>query len=137
MKNLLIQVLKFLGVSGIGWIFDFCIYNSLKNFSDNIIINNIISSLIGMTFVFIFATKRIFKNDSKISLRYKYIIYFIYQIVLIFFISELLGKIDQFIVDNIAVVFIIKFSAALSKVIVTPITMLINFVVMKNILEKI
>lgn len=136
MKDLVLQIFKFIGFSGIGWILDFGIYTGLKNFSDNIITNNIISSWIGVSFVFIFTTRKIFKNNNKIALEYKYFIYIGYQIILIFFVSELLGKINYFLLNNIKIELIVNFSTALSKIIVTPITMILNFIVMKNVIEK-
>ena len=91
MKMLLKQIVKFVGISGIGWLLDFFTYTSLSFCSHNIVINNIISSWIGVTFVFIFATRKVFKNNSRISLKKKYAIYLAYQLILIYLISKLLG----------------------------------------------
>lgn len=136
LKNLIIQAVKFIGVSGIGWILDFFIYTCLGLWSENLILNNTISSWVGVTFVFIFATRKIFKNKSRISLKWKYLIYIVYQIILIFLISKFLGLINIFIINNIDLQIIKDFSPILSKIIVTPITMILNFIVMKNIVEK-
>ncbi len=136
MKNLIIQAVKFIGVSGIGWILDFFIYTCLGLVSENLILNNTISSWVGVTFVFIFATRKIFKNKSRISLKWKYLIYIVYQIILIFLISKFLDLINIFIINNIDLQVIKDFSPILSKIIVTPITMILNFIVMKNIVEK-
>jgi putative flippase GtrA len=137
MKKLLLQAVKFVGLSGIGWVLDFCTYTVLGFFSDNLVLNNIISSWIGVTFVFVFATRKVFKNESRIPLWCKYGIYLVYQCVLIYFISKLLNGINTFIVENIAVEFIIRFSAIISKILVTPVTMVLNFFVMKGVIEKI
>lgn len=137
MKNLIKQAIKFIGISGIGWLFDFTIYTVLGLFEDALFINNVISSWVGVTFVFIFSTRTVFKNNSKISLKAKYFIYIVYQCILIFLISKLLNQIDLFIVSNISYVIVLKFSYLISKIIVTPITMILNFIVMKNIIEKI
>lgn len=136
LKNLIIQAVKFIGVSGIGWILDFFIYTCLGLWSENLILNNTISSWVGVTFVFIFATRKIFKNKSRISLKWKYLIYIVYQIILIFLISKFLGLINIFIINNIDLQIIKDFSPILSKIIITPITMILNFIVMKNIVEK-
>lgn len=136
LKNLIIQAVKFIGVSGIGWILDFFIYTCLGLVSENLILNNTISSWVGVTFVFIFATRKIFKNKSRISLKWKYLIYIVYQIILIFLISKFLDLINIFIINNIDLQVIKDFSPILSKIIVTPITMILNFIVMKNIVEK-
>ena len=136
MWDLLKQAVKFVGLSGIGWILDFGTYTGLGFVSHNIILNNIISSWIGVTFVFIFATRKIFQNNSKISLKWKYVIYLLYQCVLIFFISKLLGVVNLFILNNITIELILRFSTIISKIVVTPVTMILNFIVMKNVIEK-
>lgn len=131
------QAVKFVGLSGIGWIMDFCIYTILGFVSDNIVLNNIISSWVGVTFVFIFATRKVFKNNSKIPLKWKYVIYLLYQCVLIFFVSKLLGVINNVIITNISIELVQRFSTLISKIFVTPITMVLNFFVMKYVIEKI
>ena len=136
MKELLHQGIKFIGTSGIGWILDFITYTGLGFVSSNVVVNNYISSWVGVTFVFIFATRKIFENKSKIPLKWKYLIYLLYQAVLIYFISILLGFINQTIHSwNIDV--LVNYSAVMSKIIVTPITMILNFFVMKGVVEKI
>lgn len=137
MKKLLKQALGFIGLSGIGWILDFMTYTLLGFVSDKLFINNIISSLVGVTFVFIFATRKVFQNNSKIPLKWKYFIYVVYQLVLIFLISKLLSIIALFIVENINIAVIVSFSAIIAKILVTPVTMILNFFVMKGIIEKI
>ncbi|HBI63462.1 MAG TPA: hypothetical protein DDY31_20000, partial [Lachnospiraceae bacterium] len=89
MKKMLVQVVKFIGLSGIGWILDFCIYTALGYASENLVWNNIISSWCGVTFVFISASGRVFKDNGRIPLKWKYLIYLLYQVILIFFISNM------------------------------------------------
>lgn len=137
MKTLLKQAVKFIGLSGIGWIIDFSTYSGLCLLYNNIVVNNIISSWIGVTFVFIFATRKIFKNNSNISLRIKYIVYLCYQMILIFAISKLLGYVNNYIISNITMEMVVSLSSIISKIVVTPITMIMNFIVMKSIIEKI
>ena len=137
MKMLLRQIAKFVGISGIGWILDFCTYTSLSFCSNNIVINNIISSWLGVTFVFIFATRKVFKNNSRISLKKKYAIYLAYQLILIYLISKLLGYINSYIISNVMIEEILRLSTVISKVIITPITMIMNFIVMKSSIERI
>ena len=137
MKKLLKQAVQFVGLSGIGWILDFTTYTLLGLVSDKLFINNIISSLVGVTFVFIFATRKVFQNSSKIPLKWKYFIYVVYQLVLIFLISKLLSFIALFIVQNIDIAIVISLSGVIAKILVTPVTMVLNFFVMKGIIEKI
>lgn len=136
MKHLLKQAVSFIGLSGIGWILDFCTYTVLGFFSRNLVLNNTISSWVGVTFVFIFATRKVFENNSRISLKWKYLIYILYQIILIFFVSKVLDGINMLIIHNIAIGLILQFSAIISKILVTPITMILNFFVMKGVIEK-
>lgn len=136
MKKLLMQAIQFVGLSGIGWLLDFATYTLLGFVSENLVLNNTISSWVGVTFVFIFATRKVFQNNSKISLKWKYLIYILYQCVLIFFISKLLDVVNLFIIENITIELILNFSAIISKIVVTPITMVLNFIVMKNVIEK-
>lgn len=137
MKKLLLQAIKFIGFSGIGWILDFATFTVLGIWSKNYALNNMISSLVGVTFVFIFATSAVFKNNSKIPLKVKYVIYLVYQFALILLISWLLAYISNFIATKSAVNLLIKFSNLISKILVTPITMALNFFVMKGVIEKI
>lgn len=84
MKKLFIQAIRFIGLSGIGWILDFTTYTVLGVISANLVLNNTISSWVGVTFVFLLSTRIVFKNNSKIPLKWKYVIYLLYQCVLIF-----------------------------------------------------
>lgn len=137
MKKLFLQAVKFIGLSGIGWILDFMTFTVLGFFSENVTLNNFISSWVGVTFVFIFATRKVFQNNSKIPLKMKYLIYLAYQCLLIYLISKLLGYVNAWIVKSIAIEFVIKLAPTISKIFVTPITMILNFIVMKTIIEKI
>lgn len=136
MKNLLQQIIKFIGLSGIGWILDFCIYIIAGFVSENLAINNIISSWAGVSFVFVFATREVFENHSKISLKWKYLMYILYQCILIYFVSELLNDVNLFIVRRINISMISRFSSVISKIVITPVTMVLNYCVMKSIIEK-
>ena len=137
MGNLCKQAAQFVGISGIGWMLDFITFTSLCIFSENLILNNMISSWVGVTFVFCFATKRIFANRSKIALKWKYIIYLLYQSILIFIISKVLNEINTGLLTYCTIDLVWRFSAVLSKILVTPITMVLNFIVMKGLIEKI
>lgn len=136
MKHLLKQAISFIGLSGIGWILDFCTYTALGFFSRNLVLNNTISSWVGVTFVFIFATRKVFENNSRISLKWKYLVYILYQVMLIFLVSKVLNSINMLIIHNIAIGSVLKFSSIISKILVTPATMILNFFVMKGVIEK-
>ena len=136
MSRLLNQLVKFVGLSGIGWLLDFFTYTILGFVSKNLILNNSISSWVGVTFVFTFATRKIFQSNSRIPLTWKYVIYILYQIVLIYFISKVLNGINLLIISKCTFDIILRFSSILAKILVTPITMILNFIVMKGVVEK-
>ena len=119
MKKFFNQFIKFLFISGTGWLIDFGLYFIFTNILKyEVFYSNILSSIPAITFVFIVSVKKIFKKKKNgISIIKKYIIYFLYQILLIFLIS-LLG---QFLY---------------SVIIKNNVTMIINFFVMKFLTEK-
>lgn len=135
LKLLIIQFIKFLFVSGTGWIIDFGLYSIFTGILGfQILYSNILSSIPAITFVFIVSTKKIFKeNKNGFSTKKKYLIYFIYQMILVFLIS-LLG---QFLYE-IAIRNEINFNSLkiIIKIMVTPITMILNFFVIKHLAEK-
>lgn len=129
--------MKFVGLSGIGWLLDFSIYVTLGLLYGNLVLNNMISSWVGVTFVFLIATRKIFKNRGIIPLGCKYLIYLLYQGLLIFIISKFLNYINSFIVGKLNLDIITRSAPIISKILVTPVTMILNFLVMKNVIEKI
>lgn len=139
-KKLLIQIGKFLLVSGTGWIMDFSIY-LLLTMKLNFLVgySNFISGLPALTFVFFVSTRNIFKhNNNGISLRRKYFIYFVYQMILIAIVSSV-GQLLYFIAlaSNLNNIIIIKQNLKiLIKILITPITMILNFCVMKVLSER-
>ena len=50
--------------------------------------------------------------------------------------SKVLGKINMILINNIGNLFLIKISPIIAKVLITPITMVLNFIIMKGIIEK-
>lgn len=136
MKKIIKEALKFFGVSGIGWLIDLTIYLLLTNIIKiDVNISNIISSLVGVTFVFLVSTRKIFQNNTKINLKIKYIIYIIYQIILILIVSELLLILKKYLL-TLDIDLITKYINIIVKIIITPFTMLINYIVMKLLIEK-
>ena len=137
MKELLIKGLKFIGFSGIGWLIDTTFYMILTSiFKLNIDISNIFSSLVGVTFVFIMSTRKIFVSKSKINIKIKYLIYVIYQAILIITVSKLMLLLKS-VITLLNIELINKYINIIVKIIITPFTMVINFIVMKLLIEKI
>lgn len=137
MKNLLQQAVKFIGFSGIGWLLDVAAYLLLGLLSQNLALNNMVSSWVGVTFVFTFSTCYVFQNHSRIPLKAKYILYLLYQAVLIWGISHLLVYIHGIIYGPLLYLGWASFAALAAKILVTPMTMILNFLVMKGVIERI
>ncbi len=132
------QMLKFVGVSGIGWILDFFTYTILGVFSSCLFGNNFISCLVGATFVFVVSPKLVFINRGKLPKFVKYAIYIAYQIMLIYFLSYALVEINSVLVGVLQSFssWSIPYSYLMSKIIITPLAMTCNFIVLKIIFEK-
>lgn len=139
-KKIVMQIVGFLLVSGTGWLMDFSIYLFLTlklNFALGY--SNFASALPALTFVFFVSTRKIFTNTTKkLSLKRKYIIYFLYQMILIIIVSS----VGQFLYSIIYASNLYNIMAInenlkiIIKLIITPITMILNFCVMKILAEK-
>ena len=135
MKKLIIQFLKFLLISGTGWLIDTTIYTVLTLiFKYNVVFSNILSSVPAITFVFFVSTKKVFLTHmGKFSLKQKYFIYILYQMILIITVSvigQILYNMTENLLNNKDLLKIII------KLVITPITMITNFFVMKFLAEK-
>jgi putative flippase GtrA len=140
LKKTFLQAIKFFMVSGIGWLIDFSIYFIITKFLNlEVFIANIISSIPAITFVFIFSTRKIFQNgNSKVDIKIKYVLYIAYQILLLYLIS----KFGQFLYDKLlghfyAIHFIYENLKIIIKIFITPFTMVLNYIIMKLIVEKV
>lgn len=138
MKRLLDQAIHFVGISGIGWLLDFTVFNLLNFVSARVDVNNMISSLIAVCFVFTVSTRKTFvQKENGIPLKHKFVIYVLYQLVLIFAVSYVLFQINGMLIEILKGTAVSSFTALMAKIIVTPFTMLCNFIVMKLLIEKI
>lgn len=164
-KHLLIQALKFFCISGIGWILDFTVFSLLHKFAEDRFVweigklkldaCNMISMLVGVTFVFFVSTRKTFKvNLERFSLKKKYALYIGYQLVMMVVSSFIVGAfINMFTgLDGASMVstggafkeglllsvvlFVLKPEIS-AKICVTPITMICNFIFMKFLSEKV
>ena len=135
-KKLFSQFIKFLFVSGVGWLIDFCLYVVLTiEFNLKVFYANIFSSIPAISYVFLISTKKIFTKSHRNNLTViqKYIIYFIYQLLLIFLISIVAQNL-YILVGKYNLNF--KMMRIIIKILVTPVTMTINFFVIKYLAEK-
>ena len=125
-------------MSGIGWILDFSTYCIITNITPiNVMFANMISAIPATTYVFIMSNKKIFKdNNHKISLKTKYLIYFGYQIILVSLVSILGELLYNLFINKVTIKLVLKYLKILVKILITPITMTLNFIVMKCLIEK-
>ena len=126
------KLIKFVFISGIGFIIDFIIYTLLTLlFKVNIDISNMISSICGVTFVFFMSTRKVFiNNNTRLDIKYKYIIYIVYQLLLIFIVSKIMIILKNLFI-SIDIDLIIKYLSIIVKIAITPFTLTINYFVMK------
>lgn len=136
MGNLISKFFRFIGVSGIGWVIDFVIYTLLTGVAHlPVALSNYLSSLPAITFVFFVSTRKLFLcRPDGLSLRAKYVLYVVYQFVLVTGVS--------FLAQWLAVVlpallpFLSGLAKLAAKILITPITMVCNFFVLKILAEK-
>lgn len=137
LSKLIIQALKFFLISGIGWIIDMCIFSILTKITPlPTMVCNMISSVVAVTYVYITSTRKTFTNNSKKrDLKTKYIYYIIYQVCIILLASALIGLLAS-VLSNMDIDVIASHSKILAKIILTPVTMICNFIFMKWLIEK-
>lgn len=137
MKKFLKQIFQFLGLSGIGWLLDFAVYSTLTFLHVPVFVSNLCSSFVGASFVFVFSTRFVFQHNSKIPLFVKYFFYIAYQIILIYLMSRLLTIVNGMILQYLPWNWVLAIAPLISKMAITPISMALNFIVMKTLIEKI
>lgn len=139
MKSLIIQFVKFFGISGIGWCIDFMLYLFITLILGwPVFYSNYLSSIPAVTLVFFVSTKKIFNNHKgRLPIWAKYFIYVVYQMLLLLCVSSIGQAVAEWI-TNLAVdiVWMQKAAKIVAKILITPITMLMNFIVMKIMTEK-
>ena len=136
LRRLLRQALRFLGLSGVGWLMDFTVYTLLSLRFQDLAWVNVFSSLVGASFVFIFSTRFVFRDSHRIPLWLKYAIYIVYQLALIFLISRLLAWTAGMLAAHAPWPWLVPLAPVLAKILVTPLTMTVNFFVMKGVIES-
>lgn len=136
-RGLLIQAFSFFAISGIGWIMDVIIFTLLTKLNVPVIFSNIVSATTATTYVYIISTKKIFQNKDGYNLKTKYILYFVYQIIMIVASSVIIYFVSESLRDIITIELILNNVKLVSKILVTPFTMLINFLFMKWLIEKV
>ena len=138
LRQLLNQIVRFLLVSGTGWLVDFTIYIVLTlRFNFDVMPANILAAIPAITFVFIVSTRQIFiKKKSIRTLKVKYLIYFIYQMIFLVIISALGQFLYSLVILHIEQTFVLEHAKLIVKIFITGITVTVNFIFMKVLVEK-
>jgi putative flippase GtrA len=137
--NLPGKFIRFLGVSGIGWLVDFSIYCTFVFvFHLPVFRANILSAIPAVTFVFFVSVRKVFaRKKSKFPLWLKYASYICYTIILLLLVS-IIGQWGYGIIMHYDLFIIFRpIAAILVKCAITGITMMCNFFMMKFIVEAI
>ena len=137
MDTLFRKFCHFVLVSGVGWLIDFGVFSLLTRLCGlSVLAANYISTLPAVTFVFLVSTRKTFVYRADgLSMRQKYVLYVVYQFILV----SLVSVFGQWLYGQIAALlpFLSEANAKLAaKVLITPVTMLCNFFVLRQIAEK-
>jgi len=112
-------IIGFAGVSGIGLLLDFSLFETLDLIEGHPSIANVISSTVGTSFVYFASVRNVFRYNGKFMF-VKWIIYIIYQVLLITTVSFIIGNLSE----NF------RIQGWVIKISVTPFTFLTNFIFM-------
>lgn len=139
-NNVLKQILKFVFFSGSGFLIDFGVYYYLTSYlAFPVMYANMVSAIPAITWVFVLSTRKVFlrSKNSKVPIVFKYCFYLLYQLILLSIVSYF----AQFLYDNlhayvIGIPIIYQYFQLVCKCMITPVTIVCNFLVMKNIIER-
>lgn len=138
LRKIIRQWFSFILISGIGWLIDFTVYTLLVMFTGmEVAYANMISAIPSMTFVFFLSGKKTFEaKPSKIHLGLKYLIYFGYYIGMLVIVSYI-GQAISGALMGAGNTFVVEYARIIAKLLITPITVVCNFLVMRFLIEKI
>lgn len=139
-RRIIKQFISFLVVSGVGFLIDFSVYYYLTSYMGvPIAYANMISAVPAITWVFIISTRKIFQTSRhRYRVEVKYVIYLGYQAILLILVSQLAQRIYNYLYPCVySVHFLSEYLNLLCKCLITPITMICNFLVMKFLSEKV
>lgn len=136
MGNLITKFIRFIGVSGIGWIIDFIIYTLLTEVAHlPVALSNYLSTVPAITFVFFVSSRKLFVcRPDGLSKGAKYALYVVYQLLLVTCVSFL----AQWLAGGLPLLLpgLRPIAKLMAKILITPITMVCNFFALKYLAEK-
>ena len=123
--------ITFVLLSGVGWLCDFVTFTLLvKLFNVHSFEANFVSSYAGVTFVWFTSLKRVFKFSGKGHSTFL-LVYWCFQFVSILIYSQLLDMIVHVIPSVFQLAQISQNPEIAAKIIITPFSLLTNFIFMK------
>ncbi len=140
MRKLLEKFLKFLMVSGLGWMIDFALFTLLmKKTPIGVAAGNYLSSFAAVCFVFTVSTRKILLDPRGGRAGWKkFLLYVLYQLVLVTAVSFLAQWLHLWLYGLPLlqpVALLRENTKLLAKILITPITLIMNFFVLKRIVE--
>lgn len=139
MRNLR-EFIIFAFISGLGVTIDFVImWCLLSSFGFTPFLSNCIGNVCGISFVFFVSSHKLFINKGHL-IYLKFLVYLIYSACLIFIASSTIQCLSYMeIVSKLQHLLFLKFlpQPVFAKMIVTPFTLIINFIVAKLLIERI
>ena len=136
MGNFISNLCRFLAISGVGWCIDFGIYTLLTGpLRQPVALSNYLSSIPAITFVFFVSTRKTFIcRPDGLTKTAKYLFYVLYQLVLVSCVSFLAQWLAGVLPGHFP--FLAEYAKLSAKVVITPITILCNYFVLKILAEK-
>jgi len=132
------KFIRFVGLSGIGWITDFVILIALVTFTTlQPYYANMISSCIAALGVFIASREGVFVKGKR-NVYANVLIYLIYTLLVIMAASYLIASLSKYLMHTSIVMGLLlqpMWTVAIAKIVVTPFNMLLNFLVSKWLIE--
>ncbi len=141
MAKLLRKFFAFAMISGVGWLIDFGIfYGSTAFLGLPVIPANFISSFFAVSFVFLVSTRKLLAlRQDGLRVQTKYLIYLVYQLLLLSIVSLAAQLLYRWLGDLSLVQsypLLRDNTKLLAKILITPITMVCNFIVMRFLTER-
>src|SRR3990167_9555372 len=122
---LLQRSFRFVLIAGMGWVLDMLVYSMLLSLDVRAALANSVSASIGVTFSYFMSARVVFYYEGAF-LMLKFVLYVLYNCVVILFFS--------FTIECLSIVFHV--SPVVVKCLVTPVTLLTNFIMLDLLLTS-
>ena len=140
LKQQIVKFLRYALVAGLGWVVDFAIYTALSvGLGWAVTPSNFVSSVIAVTLVFFLSKSKVLtRHNEKIPVQVQYLLYILYRLAVIALLSWLAGYVHRFLLSLswfTAVELLRENVKPITKILITPFTVLINYIALCWIAE--